>query len=310
MLLRRFTDFVLQSRVSAMATAFILAFLPLVGSISILIAVLVTLRKGVFEGALVLVAATAPYLLSYFATSVDNETQLIMTITVGVTILSNIVTWILALPLRKYSDWNITLELGMLLGILAVAIVHFINPNVQTWWGTQLSAYFSKSTSLLSQLNGTSGSEALPKDIRPQAIAYVKQYATGLIAASLLVNATMQLLLARWWQAIVFNPGGLRSELYRIRLSYVSAAAFILALVLSFFGNTAALDMMPVICVTFAAAGFSLFHSIMGPTKAGWVWLALMYLVTIWMLPISIVFIAVVALFDTLFNIRKRWNKH
>jgi hypothetical protein len=90
----------------------------------------------------------------------------------------------------------------------------------------------------------------------------------------------------------------------------VSAAVFILALVLSYFNNSAALDIMPVICVVFSAAGLSLFHSLVARMKAGWVWLALMYLVTIWMLPISIVFIAVVALLDTLFDIRKRWNKY
>ena len=74
MLLRRFTDFVLQSRIHAIGTAFVLTFIPWIGApVSVLIAALVTLRKGIFEGVLVLIAASALYVfdLASYITSGD-----------------------------------------------------------------------------------------------------------------------------------------------------------------------------------------------------------------------------------------------
>ena len=89
MFLRRFTDFVLQNRLQAMATAFITAFIPVIGSISILIAALVTLRKGAYEGALVAVAATLPYIISYF-TAIPAADQVQMAVAMlAILIVSN-----------------------------------------------------------------------------------------------------------------------------------------------------------------------------------------------------------------------------
>src|SRR5438128_1826938 len=62
MFLRRLTDFVLQNRLQAMGIAFILAMIPVVGSVSLVVASLVTLRKNAFEGGLVFIAASLPLL--------------------------------------------------------------------------------------------------------------------------------------------------------------------------------------------------------------------------------------------------------
>ncbi|HLB58303.1 MAG TPA: hypothetical protein VJL60_05765, partial [Gammaproteobacteria bacterium] len=107
MLLRRFTDFVLQSRLHAMGTAFVIAFVPLIGGIGAVIAALVTLRKGVFEGTVVMCATTVPYLLSvyHYPTTASIEFNIAL-ISVGLIVASNILTWVLATISRRYDNWS------------------------------------------------------------------------------------------------------------------------------------------------------------------------------------------------------------
>lgn len=64
---------------------------------------------------------------------------------------------------------------------------------------------------------------------------------------------------------------------------------------------------MPVMYMMFGLAGLSLIHYLMGLiSKSSWFWLVLIYVGMIWLFPFSIVAIAIMALFDTWLNIRKR----
>lgn len=305
MLLKRFTDFVLQSRVQAMATAFVIAFIPIIGSISILIAALVTLRKGALEGALVVIAATLPYVIGYF-TSPPAAEQFFMAVgMLGVIIISNILTWVFAIVLRRFSNWSFTIEFAALLGVLAIGIVHIIFPDIQSWWETQLTSYFTKAVEAADAATNKAPTLTV---IQAQAVAAAKQFATGFIVVSVLFNALLQLLIARWWQAVMFNPGGLRQELYQIRLSYVAGLIFAAALIAAYLGNAFALDAMPVLFAAFFVSGLSLLHTLFSHIKTGWIWLILIYAGIIWLFPLSIVIIAIMALMDTGLDFRKRFQ--
>lgn len=304
MLLRRFTDFVLQSRLHAMGAAFALSLVPLFGaSIGILIAAFVTLRKGAFEGTLVLCAVLVPYLLSYALSPASTQPQMLMIATLTI-IAINILTWLLALILRRYGNWNLVIEVSILAGLVLICVIHLVYPEVQNWWGARLTAYLNKTTSVLEQFAPESGQtqEAMQANI----IASMKQYITGFVIASIILNALLQLIIARWWQAIIFNPGGLRKELHAIRLSYISASVFIAVLALAYLGNAWGLDMLPVMVTAFCAAGLSLIHGIVAIKNAGWFWLILVYVGVMLLFPMGVVLVAMLGLLDSIFNIRQR----
>src|SRR3990167_7335999 len=144
MLLRRLTDFVLQSRLKAMGVAFLFSFIPLIGgSISILIAALVTLRKGAFEGTFVLGAAILPYLFSYAAYGASEEAELVF-IATSVIVAINVLTWLYALVLRRYSNWSLVIEGAALSGIMIVAVIYLAYHNIQNWWVAELTHYLNK----------------------------------------------------------------------------------------------------------------------------------------------------------------------
>ncbi len=307
MLLRRFTDFVLRSRLHAMGAAFALSLVPLFGaSIGILIAAFVTLRKGAFEGTLVLCAVMAPYLLSYALSDSESQSQLLLVATATV-IAINILTWLLAVVLRRYSNWSVVIEVSVLTGIVLIGIIHLVFPEVQAWWSTQLTAYFNKTASMLEQFAPEGAKSSA--ELQASMVASIKQYVTGFVIASIIFNAWLQLVIARWWQAILYNPGGLRSELYQIRLSYVSASVFVAVLALAYIGNPFSLDMMPVMVIAFCVAGLSMIHHLFAANKAGWFWLALVYFGVMFLFPMGVVFVSILGLLDSLFDLRQQLRK-
>ncbi len=301
MFLRRFTDFILQSRMQAILVACALAVVPVIGSISIVIAALVTLRKGQLEGAFVVIAATLGSLLQYVIYPAANESNMLM-VGIFVLIASNVLTWLFAVILRRYQNWSLTLEIALVVGVMAVFVLHLIYPEIQGWWQTQLSNYLAQATSVIDTVKPDAETIALQAEL----VNVMKRYATGLVMASVLFNALLQVLIARWWQAVIFNPGGLREELYRVRLSYATAALFMLGLALSFWGVEVVIDAMPVLLMVFFVAGLSLIHCIAGPWKLGWVSLILIYLAIMWLFPWSIAVVALFALVDTIVNVRQK----
>lgn len=307
MSLRRFTEFVLRSRLNAVLAAFLLSFIPLIGaSISILIATLVTLRKGALEGTIVLVASLAPFLINYMVAPVPADAHMLLIATLTV-IAINILTWLLALILRSYANWSLVVEVAAFVGIVLVGCIHYAYPEIQDWWSAQLTAYFSKTSSLLGSLTPDDGSSASDNTAAAaNIVANVKQYATGFIVASVMFNALLQLILARWWQAVMFNPGELRKELHQIRLSYISVVIFAVISIGAYLGNSICLDFTPVMMTAFCAAGLSMIHYVVLSRKANWFWLAVVYMGIMFVFPLGMALIAIAGLFDSLLDLRKR----
>lgn len=303
-LLRKVTDFILQSRSRAFGVAFVCAYIPLLGSISILIAGLVTLRKGALEGFYILIAATVPFLLSYFLASPPADQVQMALMGIIAVVASNIVVWVYAVLLRKYSNWSLILELSVLAGVMIIGAIHLFFPDIQNWWAAQLTTCFARATATAAGVANTDLS------MQMQAVNIIKPFATGLVILSILLNGLFQLLLARWWEVIMFAvPGGLRKELYNIRFGYVVAGLFVLIMLGSYIGNAIALDMRPVFSGLFFIAGLSLIHCVLSVTKYRWLWLGLVYIGIVVLFPKSVIAIAVFALLDVLLNLRRRLTR-
>jgi hypothetical protein len=314
MLLRRITDFLLQGRTQAIGAALVCALpsivmgkesigiaslIGLLSTVSVVITAFITLRKGVFEGFLVLLAATLPVLIGDIESMprfsiTDFDLMLMM-------IVSNILTWLFAVILERYACWSIVLEATTLVCILVVSAIYVACPDVNNWWEMRLTSYVANSMQIVGQLN-LGDVQAETAQIN-SFVALIKPYITGAIVSFVAFNALMQVLAARWWQAAVFSPGSLRNELYHVRLSCVAGVVFVAALVLSYWGNDIIVDLMPILYFTFGLAGLSLLHFIFALTEFGWLWLSLSYLVTMIM---GMTLVAMLGLLDTWLDFRKR----
>ena len=139
-------------------------------------------------------------------------------------------------------------------------------------------------------------------------IKYISMFATGLLVAVILVyNVLLHLVFARWWQAYIFNPGGLKIELHQIRMSRVSGLLFIVVYALWAWQYPVGVDGIPILYACFFFAGLSLIHWFMQPLKKRWLWLLLTYIVIILSIRQSIGLISFLAMLDAWLDIRKRF---
>ena len=310
MKLKRFTNYMLEHRLRAVLLTFGFTFIPVVGVLGILYAALVTLRKGVVEGAIMTVAASVPYVISFMFASHDaNALPLVLWTAVSVAVLSNVLTWVFAVLLYRQMTWSGIIQVAALVGVLVISAVHLAYPDIANWWATQLTDYYTQAATMMSDV--LQSGEAVPSDTQLQSINITKDYATGMVVAAVLFNAVMQLMVARWWQAILFAPGALRRELHNIRLSPLAGVLFMVSLVIEWLGNGVVQDVMPVLYLLFTGAGLSVIHYFFGlmvsPTR--WFWIAVLYATLIFALPISMVFIAMVALLDIWLDLRRKLRK-
>lgn len=344
MWIQRFTKYILQHRLMALLITFASTstFIPIISALGILIAALVTLTKDIREGAIFTLAAILPYLIVLILTG-TTEGSVLPSITtwsligLGIPILSNVLTWVFAVMLRKQASWSQILQVAALAGVLTVSVIHLAYPDIMDWWGMKLQEYYAEvPASVLKD------AQAVTKAVKsnPQTVDEVtsaaneltnklanskaevakltniyKYYATGVGIALVLFYALMQLAVARWWQAIVFNPGGLKRELHNIRLSHLAGVLFILSLILAYLENSVVLDIMPILYALFVAAGLSLIHylfGLMSSSVSSWIGLVVFYIVFIismFTVPAIAILVGLLALVDIWWDVRKRFKK-
>ena len=311
MWLQRLTDYLLKNRWQTVGLVFLITFLPVVGIAGILVAAFITLRKGVVEGVIVTLAATLPYVASFFFSGQhqDASIPLVLWAAVGVAVLSNAMTLVFAVMLRREVSWSSILQIAALAGVLVVSVIHLVFPDVANWWGMQLQQYYLQTTHAINDVLKTAATA--PSDSQLETINVTKQFATGVMTAGILMNAILQLMVARWWQSKLYSPGMLSKELHNIRLSRLAGFLFVVSLVLSYLGNSVVLDIMPVLYLLFCAAGLSLIHYLFGmmASTTRWFWLSMLYVILIFSLPVSLVMVSMLALIDIGFDVRKRFKK-
>jgi len=316
MKLQRFTEYLLANRLRAVLLLAVFSLIPVVGMLGVLFAGFVTLRKGAVEGAMMTVAATLPIVIKFLLMTAGHDSPLspmVLWTAISFLVICNTLTWLLAVLLYRQMTWSAILQLAALVGVLVISVVHLAYPDVADWWGTQLTQLTaSASESAASALSGVMQDSAkLPSEAQIEAINEAKNYASGMIVMFLLLNAVMQLIVARWWQAVLYAPGMLRRELHHIRLSNLAGVLFLLSQVLAWQSNSVVLDILPILYLLFVCAGLSVIHYFLGlmvsPTR--WFWVVLLYVMIYYTMPASMMLISLVALMDIWFDLRKRLRK-
>lgn len=133
---------------------------------------------------------------------------------------------------------------------------------------------------------------------------------TGSSLASFFAVQTLSLLLARWWQALLYNPGGFAQEFRQLRFGKVAASV---ALVISIFAiateNEIALNLVFIIIVLMMFQGLAVVHNLVAKCKLSPSLLTGVYIVMLFTLlhgAIGLLLIALVGLLDNWLDLRFR----
>lgn len=277
--MRSLAEFIMRGRAQACLVALLGVLVPLIGPAAV---GLVTLRKGSVEGALVALWASLPFVVSYFAGQ-SSPFVAVMSILA----LAN--TLIVANVLRGTASWSLALvsDVCVAVGFVVVAGVVF---------RTDLGVMMSDLTELF-----VSVSEQLEKD-------YVMPDTSGVLAWVAWMTAFSALLgvvVARWWQALLFNPGGFQQEFQGIRLESKVGLGCLLLVILGFTLLSEFQFWLQLASIPLIVCGLSLLHYTAKVKKAGGYWLVLMYL-GLFLGPVMSGLLVALGAIDSVLNLRAR----
>lgn len=136
----------------------------------------------------------------------------------------------------------------------------------------------------------------------------VAPWMSGAFAAALLAQLLFGLFIARWWQALLYNPGGFGEEFRTLRLGRVYGVVALLLLVsLPFVGGVGILaSLLLVIGVLLFLQGLAVAHQIRLNKQAHSAWLVGLYVLVVLFMPQSILLLGSVGLVDVWVDIRAR----
>jgi hypothetical protein len=256
---------------------------------------LVTLRIGVSQGLLVMVAATVVTMLFYRLMGVPPAT-------IAVTVLMLWVPcWLISLVLRRTVNLAGAMLAAAVLGLLTLVLIYVVAGDPAPWWYEHL--LLIRSTLEEAGL--------FPKGVSVDVLLQdLSRLMTGVVVASLALGAVCGLLLGRWWQALLVNPGGLHSEFCSLRFPQSTGLMVLGLMIVSRFIQGPASDMAAqgvlVMLVPYLFAGLATLHGLVAQQGRGKGWLITVYAL-LGVIPQTALLLSGLGLVDTWVDFRRRF---
>jgi hypothetical protein len=253
--------------------------IPLFSWISAAVIALVTLRRGVLQGAWVFFWALLPAAaLGYVAGNWG-----LLTLLAG--------TLLLAVLLRTTMSLSVTIAASALVGIAgSLVTMAFMNDAYMAELNKAMQQLLASMQTPLSK-----GAEGLSNTLL-----------AGILGAGTAMMAVMSLILARYWQAALYNPGGFGQEFKALYFPvWVSTVLVLAGLALASAGEQ--FYTWAMICfIPLNVAGLALVHAWAERRGRGRGWLAGFYIAWMLLEPLKLL-VMFFAIADSWINFRQRW---
>lgn len=294
MVLNKFGNYLLAKRTHAIWVALLFALLPLVQVnttwIAVTIMALVTLHKGAKEGFWVLAWIMLPAIAALWL----GDVSAFVVLGVG----REALVWFLACVLGATASWRISLQLLASLGVLGVLLAHALVADLPGWWLPHLTNFWTLVGPQL-QLN-------LSPEQTAQLLQQAAQFATGLTTAMMLLVDVSLLIIARSWQALLFNAGGFGKEWRSLRMPFWYSTILLVVVLLVWFGmGDVFKDVLPVLCAPLFLTGLSFIHAKLPMKKSRRLpWLILLYALLLFFFPYIAVLLVMLGFIDSCYDFR------
>ena len=282
--MRGLAEFIMRGRWQALGIAVLGSGSLLFGWISAAAIALVTLRRGTASGGWLVLWALLPAVVLTTMTG-DTGSVMLLLGTYGLAVVLRVTV---SLPLTVIVSVPLALLSGMALTLFNGAFLE------------ELVATFNQALAQLEQDLSPEGSQQLAFNglSVPQVAA--------LLATGNAVIALMSLMLGRYWQAALYNPGGFGDEFRALSLPreavlIMAASATGLWWMGPEWRVWSAVAVLPLTVV-----GFALAHAYAAQTGKGVTWLTFIYVVWIVLDPAKWLWVACVVV-DAFVNFRAKW---
>lgn len=143
-------------------------------------------------------------------------------------------------------------------------------------------------------------------ELRAEVLPYVGAVVQGGLAGLHTLVLILCMLLARYWQACIDNPGGFGKEFRQLRLPMGYMLPGMLLVFTAGQLQPELAGMVPVLTVPMAITGLAMLHAVVHSTATSPAWLAVVYVGLLVMGPYMYTLLIFVAALDSILNIRAR----
>jgi hypothetical protein len=270
--MRGLAEYVMSGRRQAITAALLIGIIPLVNLLSPVITGLVMLRKGPKEALAVMAWAILP--LAGWAW-VGDIVPLILLIGIAG----------LAFLLRETESWEFTLLASIAVGV-SVEVYMRLQPELLNVLFQQMDAYL--------QANNVQG----------VSLDDVRRVMPTVFGAVYMFLAVMLLILTRWLQAALYNPGGFQTEFHRLRIEQKVTLLLIVLMLIANFGIVLPQSWVLYFVMPLLFSGIALVHGVVGRRQLSSMWLVAFY--ALLMLPPALQIVVLAAIIDSWYNFRAR----
>jgi hypothetical protein len=296
--------FIMRGRMQAILVASLLAWvsplihpllMPFVIIVSFATIALVTLRNGGSEGLYVLLFATAVAALGGLLIG-GNGFLMLMTIICLITWLP---AWLIAVVLRETRQISLAIECAVFIVVLGVIGFYLYEADPAKIWQDIFAPFL----------------QMLPPDAPVEEVKNQfnigSHYMTGMFATGVIFIVVFGLFLARWWQSVLYNPGGFKQEFLSLRtgasLAIASITVIVVAKLTSGTVSEVASNIIMLLFVLYLFIGTSVLHTVFSSMKQSKYLVPMLYIayfIPYFSAPFTIA-VALVGLCDAWFNLRK-----
>lgn len=283
--MRALAEYIMRGRMQAILVVATAAALPMLFWLSAAAGSLVLLRRGLSDALGILVWALLPALVWWYFG--EPRTLLVLLGTLA-----------LALVLRTSESWSRVLLLSVGLGVIYSLVLG-------SQFGELIAATVSELQALLPKmLEGVYEQLTVAEQAKLESL--LAPVMVGLMAAVLQIVSLLALLLGRYWQAQLYNPGGFGSEFRSLKLPAPIAIGLLLVMLIApNFGVELAM-LMPLCSVPLAFAALALLHGLVTRGKLARFWLVGLYVSLLLFMQLVYPLLVMLAVVDSLIDFRRR----
>lgn len=253
---------------------------------------LVTLVHGFRQGTLVMTISIVGS--AVFAALIFGAPHLAMVFA----LLTWLPVWIAATTLKQTVSMAASLQLITVMSLSAVIVIYLLFPEFAELWREQFDYIVAQ---VASQSDGLQLNELQQFEERVLALL------PGLFASSLLFTTMLSLFLARWWQAVIYNPGGFAKEYQSLNLGNKMGLFTVgLGVATVLMQTDVTYSLLLVISSVYLMQGSAIMHAVFASKQLSAVWLYLVYILMLF-IPHIVVLLAFIGLVDTWIDIRRRF---
>ncbi len=208
--------------------------------------------------------------------------------------------WVLGQVLREVRSLGVAVQSALVFGLLTIVYFYLQTGDPIAEW--------QKVFALLADNFTEAG--LYEAEQSQQLVNELARWMTGFFAAGYFLQLVASLLLARWWQALLYNPGGFQQEFHQLRLSkllaYFGAVLGVLSLLQLDMGGDLLRYLTVLLMAAYLVQGLAVAHGIVKLLSLNRAWLIGVYIMLVITGPQMLIVISMLGLADIWMNFRAR----